>query len=336
MKVLIIGGTVFLGRHLVEAAMSRGHDVTLFNRGQHNPDLFPEVEKIRGDRDGGLDALQGRTWDAVVDTCGYVPRVVSASSEALADASAHYTFISTISVYPNVSKPGIDESSQVGTLDDESTEEVTGETYGPLKALSEQAAEAAMPGRTLIIRPGLIVGPFDPTDRFTYWPERVAYGGEILAPGTPQRPIQFIDVRDLAEWNIRMVEAGETGVYNADGPDRTLPIAELLETSKEVSGSDAHFTWVDQEFLLEQGVSPWTDLPAWVPETDEYAGFFSISSDKAIAHGLTFRPLADTVRDTLSWNATRPAERERRAGLAPEREIEVLKLWHERNGNTNQ
>ena len=189
MNLLILGGTVFLGRHLVEAALARGHAVTLFNRGQHNPDLFPEVERLRGDRDGDLQALEGRRWDAVVDTCGYVPRVVRASAEMLAPNVDHYTFISSISVYADTSKPGIDEQAPVGTLDDPTTEEVTGESYGPLKALCEQAAEAAMPGRVLNIRPGLIVGPHDPTDRFTYWVRRVAEGGEVLAPGNPHAPV---------------------------------------------------------------------------------------------------------------------------------------------------
>ncbi len=207
MKLLVLGGTVFLGRHLVEAATARGHSVTLFNRGQHNPELYPEVEKLRGDRDSDLSALQGRRWDAVIDTCGYLPRAVRASAELLADAVDHYTFISSISVYADFHTPAMDESAPVGTLADETVEEVTGETYGPLKALCEQAAERALPGRVLNIRPGLIVGPHDPTDRFTYWPVRVARGGEVLAPGRPHVPVQVIDGRDLAEWTVRMVEA---------------------------------------------------------------------------------------------------------------------------------
>src|SRR3954470_5339632 len=218
MKLLILGGTIFLGRYLAEAALERGHDLTLFNRGQHNSELYPDVEKLRGDRDGGLDVLRGRRWDAVVDTSGYLPRLVRASAELLADAVEHYTFISSISVYPHFRSLGQDESAPVGTLDNPSVEEITGESYGPLKALCEQAVEQALPGRTLVVRPGLIVGPHDPSDRFTYWVRRVAQGGELLAPAGRDWHTQIIDVRDLAEWTLRMVERRQTGVYNATGP----------------------------------------------------------------------------------------------------------------------
>jgi 2'-hydroxyisoflavone reductase len=325
MKLLILGGTVFLGRHLVEAAQARGHKTTLFNRGQHHAALFPDVEKLRGDRDGDLTALQGRRWDAVIDTCGYVPRVVRASAELLADAVDHYTFISSISVYADVSKPGIDESAPMGTLADATIEEITNESYGPLKALCEQAAEQAMPGRVLAIRPGLIVGPHDPTDRFTYWPHRIAQGGDVLAPGRPERLVQFIDARDLAEWTIRTVEAKQTGTYNATGPDYPLTMGQVLEACKAQSGSDAHFTWVNEKRLLEAGAIPWMEVPLWVPEDDpESIGFFEVNCRKAFAAGLTFRPLAETVRDTLAWDVTRPADVERRAGIKPEREAYYL------------
>jgi 2'-hydroxyisoflavone reductase len=323
MKILILGGTVFLGRHLVEAALARGHELTLFNRGQHNPDLYPEVERLRGDRDGGLDALAGRTWDAAIDTCGYVPRLVRASAMLLADAVAHYTFISTISVYSDLSQVGIDEQSPVGTLADPSTEEITGETYGPLKVLCEQAAEAAMPGRVLVVRPGLIVGPHDPTDRFTYWPVRVAQGGEVLSPGRPENPIQVIDARDLAQWTLRMVEERRTGVYNADSPDSLLTMGALLAACRDVGGSDVRFTWVDDEALLAAGATPWSEVPVWVPER-EMPGFFRVSCAKAVAAGLTIRPIAETVRDTLAWHATRPAE-PLKAGMSREREAELLR-----------
>ena len=340
MKLLILGGTVFLGRHLVAAALARGDEVTLFNRGQHNPELFPEVEKLRGDRDGDLDALRGRRWDAVIDTCGYVPRVVRASAELLADAVAHYTFISSISVYADNSRPGMDESTPVGTLEDESIETVDGETYGPLKALCERAAEAAMPGRVLSIRAGLIVGPHDPTDRFTYWPYRVAQGGDVLAPGRPERPVQFVDGRDLADGNLRMAASRRAGVYNATGPDDELTMGRLLEECKAVSGSDARFVWVDEAFLLEREVGPWMELPLWIPETQtEMAGFMRVSCKRAIADGLTFRPLSETIQATLDWNAARPelrlAERDYgvplpRAGMKPERERELLEAWRTR------
>jgi 2'-hydroxyisoflavone reductase len=326
MRLLIIGGTVFLGRHLVESALRRGHQLTLFNRGQHNPDLFPQVEKIHGDRDGGLDALAGGRWEAVIDTCGYVPRVVRTSAESLADRVEHYTFISTISVYAEPLTPGADESAPVGRLVDESVEQITGETYGPLKALCEQAVEQTLPGRSLIIRPGLIVGPHDPSDRFTYWPGRVARGGEVLAPSGPERLSQIIDARDLADWTLAMVVRRATGTYNATGPAEPLTLGRLLQTCREVSGSDASFTWVSDEFLTENGVTPYTELPLWLPI--QYAAWEMVSIQKALEAGLKFRPLAQTVRDTLEWERTRPADTPRRNGLPAERETAILKLWN--------
>lgn len=328
MRILILGGTVFLGRALVEAALARGHNLTLFNRGKSNPDLLPHVEQLHGDRATDLHPLQGRYWDAVIDTCGYVPRIVRLSAEGLAPAAGHYTFISSLSVYADTSQPGVDESAPVGTLNDETVEQVTGETYGPLKALCERAVEQSMPGRALIIRPGLIVGPYDPTDRFTYWPHRVAQGGEVLAPGRPARPIQFIDVRDLAEWTLSMVEANQTGVYNADGPAQPLPMDVLLNTCRAVSGSDARFTWVSEDFLAGQKVEGWSQMPLWVPESDpSNAGFFAFDNRKALAAGLDFRPLAETVRATLEWDAMRPNDHAWRAGIPREREAELLAAY---------
>src|SRR5260221_13589599 len=232
MRLLILGGTAFVGRHLVEAALARGHTVTLFNRGRRNPDLFPELERLRGERPDDLAALRGREWDAAIDTSGYTPRAVAASAGLLAEAVAHYTFISTISVYADEMPAGTDENGPLSQMpeDKAGTEEVTGETYGPLKVLAEQAAEAAMPGRVLTPRPGLIVGPYDPTDRFTYWPARVARGGEVLAPDGPDVPVQFIDARDLAAWTLDSVEAGRTGVFNLTGPAQPLTFGDLLET----------------------------------------------------------------------------------------------------------
>ncbi len=324
MKLLILGGTVFLGRHIVEAALAGGHEVTLFNRGQHNPDFFPEVEKLRGDRNGDMAALQGRQWDAAIDTSGFVPRVVRASAEALANAVKHYTFISSISVYADFTKRGIDESSPVVKLADESVEEVTGETYGGLKALCEQAATEVLPGKVLIVRPGLIVGPDDQSDRFTYWPHRVARGGEMLAPGMPDHQEQFIDVRDLAQWIVRMVEAGKTGIYNATGPDYVLSTQQLLEECKAVTGSDAQFTWVDETFLapiLEE-----VSLQPWVPEA--YMGMRAVNCSKAFAERLTFRALSETVRDTLAWKAASSTAETFRAGLKAEQEQDLLRAWH--------
>ena len=231
MKLLILGGTKYLGRHLTESALERGHEVTLFNRGRENPDLFHgKVEKLVGDRDGDLAALKGRKWDAVIDTSGYFPRVVKDSARLLADTVDHYTFISTISVYEDFSQPGIEETAPVGKLEDETVEDIGAGAYGPLKALCEQAVEEVMPGRSLIVRPGLIVGPYDPTDRFTYWPSRIAKGGEVLAPGDGTSPVQFIDARDLAEWVLTMTERKQTGVFNATGPEERLEMKGFLET----------------------------------------------------------------------------------------------------------
>ncbi|MFN8487434.1 MAG: SDR family oxidoreductase [Caldilineaceae bacterium] len=326
MKLLILGGTIFLGRHLVEAALARNHEITLFNRGQHNPDLFPQVEKLHGNRAQNLSALAGRRWDAVIDTCGYVPRYVRMAAECLVDSVDHYTFVSTVSVYPDFSQPGIDERAPVGVLADESVEEVTGETYGPLKALCEQAAEATMPGRVFNLRPGLIVGPYDASDRFTYWVQRMARGGEVLAPGDPQQPVQFIDVRDLAAWTVQMVEARQTGVYNATGPAQPLPMQQFLETCQAVIPSNTTLTWVSEAFLLEQQVGPFVEMPLWVPASE--AGLDQVNCKKAIQAGLRFRPINETIRDTLTWHNSRPQHVALRAGLSPERERALLEAWH--------
>lgn len=338
MKLLLIGGPLFLGRALLESALARGHEITTFNRGRTHPDLFPEVEKLHGDRKENLDALRGRKWDTVIDTCGYVPRVVRASAEILADAAEHYTFISSISVYANTATPGLDESAPVGKLEDETVEEVTGETYGPLKALCEKTVEAIFPGRALNVRAGLIVGPHDVSDRFTYWPVRVARGGEVLTPVRPGFLTQQVDVRDLADWIIRMSEARKAGPYNATGPASPITFGEVLEICKEVGGpgaggSHAKFTWVSEQFLIDEKVGYWIEIPLWFPESDpDFAGFSAINCQKAFSDGLTFRPLADTVRDTLAWANTRPADHAWRAGLKPEREAELLEKWHQLGG----
>lgn len=332
MKLLIIGGTRFVGRALVDSALARGHEVTLFNRGQSNPGLYPQVETIMGDRAGDLSALSGRQWDAVIDTCGYVPRIVRHMAKTLSGNVGHYTFISTISVYNDFMQAGIDETYPVGTLEDETVEEVTGETYGPLKALCERAVEEEFPGRVLNIRPGLIVGPYDGSDRFNYWPYRVSRGGEVLAPGNPNAPVQIIDVRDLGDWTLDMAERQATGVYNATGPEQPLTICRVLESCREVTNSDATFTWVSDEFLVEQGVGAYVEMPLWVPEGEDTVGFDRVDVSKAVAAGLSFRPLEITIADTLAWLETRPADHNWRAGLRPEREAELLRLWHERQG----
>lgn len=335
MKILILGGTLFLGRALVEAALARGHEVTLFNRGRSAEDLFPQVEKLRGDRDGGLEALRGRFWDAVIDTCGYVPRLVGASAELLADSVHCYVFISSVSAYADLSRPVV-ESAPLATIADETVEEITGATYGPLKALSERAVEEALPGRTLVIRPGLIVGPYDPTPRFSYWTARMARGGEVLAPGEPEAPVQLIDARDLAEWVVRMIEAKRVGTFNATGPGHALTISGLLEACRAAAGSDSPLTWVDENFLVERGVQPWTHLPLWMPESRaSHRYFHRIDIDRALAAGLTFRPLVDTARDTLAWQQSLDgAPLPEKFGvqmpdetLAPARERELLDEW---------
>ena len=326
MNILILGGTRFLGRHLVDAARARGHNVTLFNRGKSNPGLFPELETIPGDREHDIERLSGRGWDAVIDTCGYVPRIVRLSAAGLREAVGRYIFISSISVHSDLRKIGIDESDPVGMLEDESVEEITGETYGPLKALCEKTVQEIYGERALVVRPGLIVGPNDPTDRFTYWPMRIAQGGDVLAPEKPEVLAQIVDVRDLSEFIIHMIEENASGVYNATGPDYALTFGRMLEVCKQVSGSDADIRWAGVEFLNQNNVAAWSDMPVWIPDTAEEAGFSRFDVSKAIQAGLTFRPLEATVRDTIDWAKTRPAEYEWRAGLKPERELELLNL----------
>lgn len=318
-----------MGRHLVAEALRRGYEVTLFNRGRSNPDLFPEVEKLIGDRDGDLNVLMGGRWDAVVDTSAYIPRVVSDSASLLSNLVDHYTFISTMSVYADLSKPGLNESSPVGVLADPENEELTGETYGPLKALCEQAAEKEMPDRALIIRPGLIVGPNDPTDRFSYWPNRISQGGEILAPAPAETPVQFIDVRDLAEWTLDMIAARRTGTFNVVGPVQRLSFGIMLDEIRKALDREVDFTWANPDFLLENEVQPWMNLPLWLGP-GEYEGMLSASIERALEAGLSFRSLAETARDTLKWLQSRPADHEWRAGITLERERELLASWHAR------
>jgi 2'-hydroxyisoflavone reductase len=333
MRILILGGTVFLGYHLVKSATRAGHEVTIFSRGKTNPEGLPEVEKLKGDRDGNLASLAGRRWDAVIDTSGYVPRIVRESVNLLKEAADHYTFISSISAYRDFLQPGIDESYALQELEDPSIEDV-GKAYGGLKALCEQKVEAGMLGRALLIRPGLIVGPQDPTDRFTYWPARINKGGAVLAPGNPDAPVQFIDARDLADWTIRMVEARKAGVYNATGPEHRLTMKEMLESCKMATGSDAEFTWLSNRFLLQKEAGPWIELPLWLPgegDTANVAYMLSVNVDKAIRAGLTYRPLAETILDTLAWDTTREdLGLTRKAGMNAKKEARLLQEWNHR------
>jgi 2'-hydroxyisoflavone reductase len=328
MRALILGGTQFLGRHLVDSALARGHAVTTFTRGKHDDVLPPAVARRVGDRTSDMSALAGQSWDTVIDTSGYVPRVIGASARQLAEQAGFYVFVSSISVYkdwPGVS--ALDESFAIGEIADPMVEEVNGDTYGPLKALCEREVETAFGGRCAIVRPGLIVGPYDPTNRFTYWPERVARGGEVLAPGRPESLTQIIDARDLADWIVTLSERHTTGLFNATGPDHPLTMVSALETMRGVSGSDARFTWVTDEFLERNKVGAWMEMPLWIPEK-EGPGVGNVNCGRALAAGLTFRPLEETVRDTLAWRKSLPADAEWPAGLKPEREKELLALWH--------
>lgn len=342
MKLLIIGGTRFLGRHLASDAIARGHEVTLFNRGLHSPEGLSGAETIHGDRNRDLAKLKGRRWDAVVDTCGSVPREINAVAEVLSQSIGHYTFISSQSVYADVSVPGINETAPVKTLTAEQLETANqvdssgqtsapnyGDMYGGLKALCEQAAEEAMPNRVLNVRAGVIVGPYDYMDRFTYWVLRVSQGGEVLAPGRPETFIQFIDVRDLAEWILRMIERNQTGVYNASGLPGTVTMKNLLDQCKASSSSDASFTWVSEDFFEQENVAPWSDMPLWLPESyPPLRGFMFVSCDKAVNAGLRIRPLSHTVRDTLNWLQELDLNRTLKAGIDREREKALLSKWH--------
>lgn len=340
MNVLIIGGTEFLGRYLTKAALASGHRITLFNRGKSNPNLFPDVEKLHGDRNSNLAVLAARRWDAVIDTCGYTSRAVRAAAELLSESVERYVFISSLSVYSGFETPRQDESAPVHELPagkQEDENDLT--TYGARKVLAERAAEQAMLGRVLAIRAGLIVGPHDYMARFPYWLSRVARGGEMLAPAPSQRLLQLIDVRDLAEWIVRMTEQKRTGIFNATGPDHKLTFQSMLASFRSETGSDARIAWVDEEFLLEHGVKPWSELPLWLPGV-EGRNFFTIDCTKAFDAGLSCRPLAETARDTLEWiracggvraDGDRPlVAASGHIGLRPEHERELLDAWRAR------
>lgn len=319
MRILVLGGTQFLGRHVTEIAIERGHDVTLFNRGQTRPELFPEVEKLRGDRDGDLGALAGRAFDAVVDTSGYVPRVVTETIDALGDVG-HYTFVSSISVYADASTAPT-ESSPLAQLK-EPTEDWR-EAYGELKVLCEAAVRERFPD-AFVPRPGLIVGPWDPTGRFTYWPARFADGGRVLAPLPPDADAQVIDVRDLAGWIVRAAEDGTGGTFNA--VDRPTTRETLFETCRAVAGVAAELVWVEPDFLNDEGVGEWMELPLWLYDP-AYRGMLSVDPSAAFAAGLATRPLEETVRATLEWVRSGEAPDDPPAGLAREKEQAVLDDW---------
>ena len=319
MKLLLLGGPRFLGRAVTDAALAAGHELTLFNRGQTGVDLYPEVERLHGDRDGGLDALCGRSWDAVIDTCGYVPRVVEAGAELLRDAAAHYVFVSSISVYASFDHV-VTEDSPLAALGDPGSENVR-EHYGALKALCEGAVERSFAGRATHVRAGLIVGPHDPTGRFTYWPHRVRRGGEMLVPGPLDREIQFVDVRDLASWIVRCASERSAGPFNATG---SSTMRALVDTARGATGDRLVVVEADPAFLVEHEVGEWMELPLWIDTSKpDWRLFMSVSTSRAVAAGLRFRPLAETVTATLELAA--PVEG---VGLTAEREAALLAAWH--------
>ena len=329
MKLLLLGGTSFLGKHIAEAALSKGHDVTLFNRGKTNPGLFPEADKLVGDREtGDLAALKKGEWDAVIDTSGYTPGKVEQTAELLKGRINRYIFASSISVYKEFLTGEAHEGDETGHLANSETEEVNGETYGPLKALCEQKLEEILPGEVLSIRPGLIVGPDDTTDRFTYWVKRFSEGGNVLVPGSKERVIQWIDVRDLAQWIILMTEEKESGVYNVTGPRQGYSMKEFVEDLKFIAPPDTSAQWVEDSFLVERNIAPFTDLPLWIPVNEQYPdGFILADYTHALNKGLVLRNPRETVEDTLIWLKTKEGAAALKAGLTEEQEAELLSSW---------
>jgi len=322
MDILIIGGTIFLGRALVEAAVAQGHRVTLFNRGRSNPAAFPELETIIGDRETDLEQLKGRRWDAVIDTCGYAPRLVEVSTEALKGVVEHYTFISTLSVYPPQGASKRDEASELLPYDDEMPEEVSNASYGPLKVGCERVVQRAYPESALIIRAGLIVGPHDPTNRFTYWVTRTAKGGDAIAPPIDQ-PLQFVDARDMAEFTLRQTESMTNEIYNVTGPERRLAFGEFLACAKEALGSDVQFRHVSDAFLQEQEVGEFMELPLWVNQ-ELAESFMTFDCARALRAGLRFRHLETTIIDTYEWSKSAPDDITKPADLASGKEQKLL------------
>lgn len=327
LRILILGGTGFIGPHQVHYARARGHTLTLFNRGQSSPGMFPDVEQLRGDRNGDLRSLEGRSWDAVIDNSGFEPKQVRDSARLLESRVARYLFVSTQSVYADRSIIGQDETGAVGTA---GVHEDQWRGYGPLKALCEKELLKVFAERAIIVRPAVIVGPGDESDRFTYWVDRIDRGGEVLAPNDPRDPTQFIDVRDLTEWMIHLLENTEQGTYNATGPAAPLSMAELLYGIRAITTARVSFTWVDAAFLAANRVRAFSDLPLWQPPVGRTAGFMRMSAERARSKGLTYRPLAVTAKETLDWWKTLPAGRRAKleAGLTSDREAELLRAWH--------
>jgi len=332
--LLILGGTGFIGPTLTQEALRAGWKVTHFNRGKSAAGGVAGVETLIGDRKGQLDALRGRGWDAVVDDTGYIPRYVKMSAQLLAPNVGYCLFISSISVYASFAKPN-DEHSATGTLSNPDIEEITNDTYGPMKALCEQYCAEAFKGRMSVVRPGYIVGPLDRSDRFTYWPVRASKGGEMLAPGTPQDPIQVIDVRDLASWMMQLVQSRTAGYFNAVSAPGAFTMGDLITASQHASpAAGTVVSWVPEDFLAAHWKPEELDLPPWAPTKGETAGASLTSTVAASAAGLRSRPLENTVRDTLAWFQSLPAERQAklRAGLDPQKEAQTLRAWHSSHG----
>lgn len=336
LRILILGGTGFIGPEQVTYAIERGHKLTLFNRGKTNPALFPNVEKLQGDRNapGGLDALKGRTWDVVIDNPTGKPQWIVDAAAILKGKVGQFIYVSSTGVYANSDSVRPDENSPLLDLAPISGPEADKAGYGSRKARCEQLVQEAFPGKSTIVRPGLIVGPGDLSDRFTYWPWRIEKGGEILAPGQYEDPVQWIDVRDLSQWMIRLAESHTAGVFNAVGPEKPIGIGGMLYGIKGVYANDAQFTWVPQAFLSAQNVRSWVEMPVWAYPGATTLAYCTSKIDRALGAGLTFRPLADTVREGMAWYHSRPADQQEklRAGITPEREKEVLAAWHASGG----
>ena len=328
MKLLIIGGTKFLGKHIVLSALKNNHEVTLFHRGETNPEMFSECEKIFGDRNCDIEKLQNRKWDAVIDTSAYYPKQISKLMKIISENTNHYTLISSVSVYDNFSEENIEEDYPVGKIENELTEEITGETYGPLKALCEKVVQNQMEKNSLIVRPGLIVGPDDPTDRFTYWPIMFSQADELLMTNRVDDLMQFIDVRDLAEWIVHAIENNITGIFNVTGPKKPLSVGTFLDICKTTFNFDGKLHLADDEFLIENDISPWTDLPVWVPEEGESIGYSKISIQKALDNGLKFRPLEETLLSITEWFARgNLTKKDLMTGLNGERLSSLITKW---------
>jgi 2'-hydroxyisoflavone reductase len=321
-RILVLGGTQFVGRALVESALEQGHELTLFHRGQTNPDLFPEVEHRLGDRDGGLAPLAAGSWDACVDVSGYLPRLVRDSAELLRDRVGRYVYVSTISVYADLAAPR-DETAPLATLEDETTEEVFGGAYGGLKALCEGRVTDVFAERATIVRPGYIIGPHDHTGRFPWWMHRAALGGEMIVPASLARAFQAIDTRDLADFLVLRARSPLTGVFNATGPVPPVTMLDLVEAAASASDTDLNVEVVDDAFLAAEGIE--RELPLWAGTDPDWAAWAQVDVRKAIEAGLRFRPYEDTVAATLAETAVVPG-----IGLEPEREGEVLAAWRAR------